>query len=373
MAIFVIAFLNEDYRCKTECGIEWTEYLNIKQLTRNVIAHCLYYTGVLSLLGKKKFKDRALVLMYHRVVTETERGNCLSQDGIVVTKASFEKQMRFLRDSFNVLSLNDFIDCIEGRRAFGHKSCLVTFDDGWNDNYQNAYTLLNEMGIPAVIFITTDFVGTGELFWQEKITELLYRLNGAYKNDRNFAGSIQEKLRDKAIESVLRSDRGKLKGEVSGYISKLKEKRTVEIEDIIRCLNELEGKSDNGNSTVESFLNWNEIKVMAVNGISFGSHGKSHAILTRLGKSEVEKEVQESKALIERMLGTPVLSFSYPNGDYSEEVTEIVKHSGYRAAFSTESGTHHTYDQPFKIRRINIHEDMTGNIPMFMARIAGLW
>ena len=338
-----------------------------------MIAHCLYYTGVLSLLGKKRFKDRAVVLMYHRVVTETEKGNCLSQDGIVVTKASFEKQMSFLRNRFNVLSLNDFIDCIEGRRAFGYKSCLVTFDDGWKDNYQNAYPLLNEMGIPAVIFITTDFVGTGELFWQEKITELLYRLNGAYKNDRNITAGTLQKSTDKAIESILRSDRGKLKGEVSAYVSKLKEKKTVEKEDIIRCLNELAGKSENRDSTEESFMNWDEIKVMALNGISFGSHGKSHAILTRLGRSEVEKEALESKTQIEMMLGTPVLSFSYPNGDYSEEVAEIVQNAGYKVVFSTEGGTHSASDNPYRIKRINIHEDMTGSIPMFMARIVGLW
>jgi peptidoglycan/xylan/chitin deacetylase (PgdA/CDA1 family) len=249
----------------------------------------------------------------------------------------------------------------------------VTFDDGWKDNYQNAYPLLNEMGIPAVIFITTDFVGTGELFWQEKITELLYRLIVASKSDRNFTGSIQQKLPDKAIESVLRSDRGKLKGEVSAYVSKLKEKRTVEIEDTIRCLNEFAGKLGSEDSAEESFMNWDEIKVMALNGISFGSHGKSHAILTRLGRSEVEKEALESKTQIEMMLGTPVLSFSYPNGDYSEEVAEIVQNAGYKVVFSTEGGTHSASDNPYRIKRINIHEDMTGSIPIFMARIAGLW
>lgn len=338
-----------------------------------MIAHCLYYTGVLSLLGKKRFKDKAVVLMYHRVVTETEKGHCFLQDGIIVKADTFEKQMRFLRNRFNVLSLNDFIDCIEGRRAFDYKSCLVTLDDGWKDNYQNAYPVLKEMGIPAVIFITTDFVGTGEHFWQEKITELLYRLNGAHKSDRNFAGSIQEKLPDKAIESILRSDRGKLKGEVSVYISTLKEKRTVEIEDIIRRLNELAGKSGSGATAEEAFMNWDEVKVMAVNGITFGSHGKSHAILTRLRKSEAEKEAMESKAQIERILGTPVLSFSYPNGDYSEVVAEIVQNAGYRVVFSTEDGTHSASDERYRIKRINIHEDMTGSIPMFMARIVGLW
>jgi len=311
--------------------------------------------------------------MYHRVVSEQDKSHCHSHDGIIVSKTAFEKQMRFLKNHFNVLSLNEFIDRIEGRKAFGYKSCLVTFDDGWYDNFQNAYPLLKEIGIPAVIFITTDFVGTGKLFWQERITGLLCRLYDASKSDRDFTSCFLREFPDKEIEQILMSVRGNLRGVIYQYISILKKKSKEEIEIIIQRLSELTGKSGNGDSTKESFMNWDEIKVMAGNGISFGSHGKSHAILTRLGKSEVEKEALESKALIERMLGTPVLSFSYPNGDYSEEVTEIVRHSGYRAAFSTESGTHSADDHPYRIWRINIHEDMTDNVPMFMARIVGLW
>jgi peptidoglycan/xylan/chitin deacetylase (PgdA/CDA1 family) len=324
-------------------------------------------------LGKKRFKDRVLVLMYHRVVSEQDKSHCLSHDGIIVSKAAFERQMRFLRDRFNVLSLNDFIDCIEGRKAFSYKSCLVTFDDGWKDNFQNAYPVLKEIGIPAVIFLTTDFVGKNELFWQERITELLCELHDVAIKDGNFMDRLRYKLPDREIERIIKSPRGNLKGEIHQYISILKKTSKEEIESIIQRLSELTGKSGNGDSTEKAFMNWDEIRVMAGTGISFGSHGKSHAILTRLEKHEVEKEAIESRALMEENLGTPVFSFSYPNGDYSEEVAEIVKHSGYRVAFATDRGSQHANDRSFKIRRINIHEDMTDNIPMFMARIVGLW
>ena len=133
------------------------------------------------------------------------------------------------------------------------------------------------------------------------------------------------------------------------------------------------GKSGSRDPAEEAFINWDEIRLMAKNGISFGSHGKSHAILTRLDKTEIEKETLESKARIEEMLGEPIISFSYPNGDYSGDVMDIVRNSGYRAAFSTESGTHSVDDNPYRIRRINIHGDMTSSIPMFLARVVGLW
>ena len=347
--------------------------MNIKRLIKNRIASCLFYTGAMHSLARVRFKNKAFVLMYHRVVTEKENSNCLSQDGIVVSKAVFEKQMRFLINRFNVLSLNEFIECIEERKTFRPNSCLVTFDDGWKDNYQNAYPLLKEMGIPATIFVTTDFVGENKLFWQERITGLLYGLHDALESDRDVSRYVLRDFPDMEIRRLLKCERDRLKEEISGYIRMLKGKANEEIEERIRRLAILAVKVKRNVDEESAFMDWDAIKVMAKNGISFGSHGKSHAILTRLGKCEIEKEALESRELIEKKLGVPVCSFSYPNGDYSEEIAEILRNSGYRVAFSADKGHHSIDDHPYKVRRINIHEDMTHNIPMFLARITGLW
>ena len=311
--------------------------------------------------------------MYHRVVAEKDRVKCFSQDGIVVSRGIFEEQMRFLRDRFNVISLDEFASRIEGKTPFAPGSCLVTFDDGWKDNFQNAYPLLKEIGIPAVIFLTTDFVGTQELFWQGRVTELLYRLYDAAGSGSNVTTRLMREFPHMDIESILRCERGNLKDGISRYISLLKGKSKEEIEGITQRLADLTGKSESGRTTEEAFMDWDEIRVMAKNRISFGSHGKSHAILTRLQKREIEKEALESKERIEEKLGKSVCAFSYPNGDYSKQVLDIVRSAGYRAAFSTESGTHSAADNPYKIRRINIHGDMTNSKPMFLARIVGLW
>lgn len=347
--------------------------MNIKQVTRNVIAHALYYSGILSLLAKIRFNNRALVLMYHRVVTEEERNNCFSQDGIIVTAGTFEKQMRFLRKHFNLLSLGDFIDCIENGRTYGRTSCLVTFDDGWGDNYRNAYSTLKQYRIHAVIFLATDFVGRKEQFWQERITELLYRCRRAFKSKSDLMVSMEKELADAHIGRIIRCEQRNLRENLSGYISLLKKKSKEERERIIADLSQLVKDLAPGAPEEEVFMNWDEIRDMAASGISFASHGKSHVILTRLSKPEVEREARESRIAIEEALGVPVAAFSYPNGDYSEDVIDAVRDCGYRAAFTTREGPHEVGDDPFRIRRYNIHEDMTASIPMFMARIVGLW
>ena len=93
---------------------------------------------------------------------------------------------------------------------------------------------------------------------------------------------------------------------------------------------------------------------------------------------ELENEVacmkaREQSREKERELKKKIDSFSYPNGNYSEEVVKFVRDQGYEIAFGTESGFVSSDDDPYTLKRINIHEDMTNTIPMFLARIVGLW
>ena len=355
-----------------ECSVR-NDDLNIRRVIRNVIAHCLYYTGILPVLARVRFNSRVLVLMYHRVVTEEERNNCFSQDGIIVASGTFEKQMRFLREHFNLLSLGDFIACIEDGRAYGRNSCLVTFDDGWGDNYRNAYPILKQYRIPAVIFLASDFVGGKEPFWQERITDLLYRCRRTYKSKSDLMVNMEKELADEHIGRIIRCEQRNMREHLSGYITLLKQKSKEERERIIEDLSQLVRDSAPGATEKDVFMSWDEIREMSANGISFASHGKSHVILTRMSRPEVEREARESGVAIEEALGLPIAAFSYPNGDCSEDVIDVVRSCGYRAAFTTREGTHAAGDDSFRIRRYNIHEDMTASIPMFMARIVGLW
>ena len=81
----------------------------------------------------------------------------------------------------------------------------------------------------------------------------------------------------------------------------------------------------------------------------------------------------ESKRLIEKNIGKRIAAFCYPNGEHDETVVSHVRESGYRVAFTTEPGQVAGGDDAYTIKRINIHEHMTRTIPLFLARIAGLW
>jgi peptidoglycan/xylan/chitin deacetylase (PgdA/CDA1 family) len=102
-------------------------------------------------------------------------------------------------------------------------------------------------------------------------------------------------------------------------------------------------------------------------GVTFGSHSKTHPFLSRLSEKDVMEEVINSKSALEDKLQLPVEFFCYPYGDYDRRVIDLVKNAGYKAAFTTKRGLIHRYDDPFEIRRSFIRN--TTNPILFVLRL----
>jgi peptidoglycan/xylan/chitin deacetylase (PgdA/CDA1 family) len=145
------------------------------------------------------------------------------------------------------------------------------------------------------------------------------------------------------------------------------------IEKMISELSAAAGTMVSNKENHDTFMNWDQIKQMANAGITFGSHTVNHRILTKISAEEAEKEIAESKRNIEDNLKDTVIAFSYPNGNYNKDIIELVKSHGYAVAFSTENGHVSASDDPFTVKRINIHNDVTKNIPMFLSTILGIF
>jgi peptidoglycan/xylan/chitin deacetylase (PgdA/CDA1 family) len=114
-------------------------------------------------------------------------------------------------------------------------------------------------------------------------------------------------------------------------------------------------------SDSEPMLKTEQIKEMAEAGIDFGSHSFSHRSLTKLDAEELEKEVKESKTVLEKLLGKQIESFSYPYGSFDETVKKMVQQN-YRIAFSTKKGVSDIRD--FALPRIDINKDRI--LPVFI-------
>ncbi len=86
------------------------------------------------------------------------------------------------------------------------------------------------------------------------------------------------------------------------------------------------------NKEKDRFLNWKEIIEMSKNGVEFGSHTLTHPFLTKITRQQAEKEIIDSRKIVEDKTGKEVKFFCYPYGDYNSEIIEIVEKGGYKAA-----------------------------------------
>lgn len=332
----------------------------LKLALKRALSSVLYYSGGLRVLKLVLLKNKAVVLMYHRILTKEERDGSFSHSGIVVERDVFEEQMRFLRKEFAIIGESEFNLRLKERRPFETASCLVTFDDGWLDNATNALPALKENGIPALVFLAHGYIGTGKMFWQERMTALL----SAASDDR--------------ANSALLANYGLKAGDAAGrlpaikrFIESQKKRRPAEIEETLRELSDsMPVRPGPGR---DRFLGAPEIAEMLSGGVSFGSHGLSHRILTMLPRPEAESEIRDSRKEVALLIGRTPSSFSYPNGDHDDYTAALVEKHGYEAAFTTREGFVRHTDDPFRLKRVNIHNDATMTIPMFFCRILGVF
>jgi peptidoglycan/xylan/chitin deacetylase (PgdA/CDA1 family) len=307
----------------------------IKEYFKYLFALAFYYSGsfwLMSSVKKRRKRPWPLVLMYHRIVDDREKAGL--QPGIYVTKNTFEKQVAFMAKKYNILAMNQFSSNLNQGRVYSANDLIITFDDGWRDNFINTYPVLKKYNVAATIFLTVDFIGTQYLFWFQEISSLL---SGDNSRNRQIADTITavlkkypqspsaQKLLNENIESIL-ADRDR-------FIEKLKKLDTAITYDITAETRKLFNNNPINSSDERQLLNWGEVLEMSRAGLEFGSHGLSHRLLDSLSSNDVAKELIESKKEIEFKLGKPIDSFTYPNGNYNREIESQVEKAGYTCAF----------------------------------------
>jgi peptidoglycan/xylan/chitin deacetylase (PgdA/CDA1 family) len=337
----------------------------MKGLVREGVAETLY----LSNLHRFCHKGKAVILTYHRVLPAHDLTAQWIQPGMYVETDVFERHMLFLLDQFKVISLHELLERWNtgdwDRQA---RYCVVTFDDGWLDNYLYAYPILRKLGIPATIFLPTDFVGTREWFWPEKVAYCVKELTqseeasakgGAILKevlgidvDTTRLSCVSEDTRRDFADQVIERCKGHNPKIVSELIDTLSSALTIALPHE-RCI-----------------VDWNEVGAMAQHRISFGSHSCSHRILTHLSAPDVKTELEESQEVLKARSNNYVPVFCYPNGDNTAQIQTMVKECGYQAAVGVLPGVEGSNpDRLFELRRISIHNDMTRTVPLYAMRL----
>jgi len=318
----------------------------LKAGVRRTVAGAYYHSGRF----KARLRGKVVILMYHRVLTPKELAAHYVQPGMYVLADVFARQMQFLRENFHILSLEDLIGRWQRGGGLDHdkRYCVVTFDDGWLDNYLHAYPILRRLGIPATIFLPTRFVGTRDWFWPERLAHLLADPSNSAARPGTAAWSDH----------------------VERTIEQWKDRPSADIE---AALGEMSAGPGGRISAERVVVDWDEVAEMGRNGISFGSHSATHAILTTASPTAYDAEINESLAVLRRRATNPIEVFCYPNGAYTEAVVQHVKAAGYVAALTTDTGWE-TTTRPdlFRLHRVGVHNDISRTTPLFALQLCAL-
>jgi len=307
-----------------------------------------------------RLRGRAAILAYHRVLPGSEVDRVLVQPGMYVESRVFELQMRFLRAAFEVVSLGRLFELWSGGGLDPlRRYCVVTFDDGWRDNYLYAFPILQGLRLPATIFLPTDRIGTAGGFWPDGLAYLLKR------------GGV-EMLRLALNGSGDREPRLPTSGE--GRVDRVIRKWKALPEEAINArLDEMSRDSGIALPRERVLMSWDEVGEMSRAGITFGSHSRTHRILTHLRSAEREDEIAGSLSTLRARDANHVPVFCYPNGNHDGEVRRSVEAAGYIGAVTTDAGwvTGIPRDR-FALPRIGLHHDISSTLPLFTFRLAGL-
>ena len=263
-------------------------------------------------MGKK-----LAILAYHQVLSSEDP---LRPDD--PTRESFERQMRLLARFFNVVPLSEAADKIASETLPPRAVC-ITFDDGYADNYVNAWPVIQKLGLPATIFVATRYLDGGRM-WNDTVIETVRRIKGDSVDLTTLglgvhpiASSAQKR---QAVRHILETLKYCLADEREQRVTALADYAETPLPDNL-------------------MLSSAQVAELADSGIEIGAHTVSHPILASVDDARAREEIEDSKAALERIIGREVTSFAYPNGrpniDYDSTHVSIVKAAGFKRAVST--------------------------------------
>ncbi|OGT08076.1 MAG: hypothetical protein A2V89_04560, partial [Gammaproteobacteria bacterium RBG_16_37_9] len=275
----------------------------IKGNLKKIICPFLYYTGYFDHRLRKQ-KEKAIILMYHRI---HEKG-----DGAGVNKGAFERQMEFIKRKMIPIPLTDISAWLSKRKPLPPRAIAITFDDGYEDNFANAYPILRKFDIPATIFLTTGHIETTKVFWWDKVNEIIRKTKKPFIHLKDF----QDFIKDGYMHSAESIRLNTMKEKICAMKTVQELFKTFEYNRVNEAVALLQKILDVEEREIECppMLNWHQIREMSNNGIDFGAHTVTHVNLSGVSSGQAEEEINDSKKIIEENINKPVYGFAYPYG-----------------------------------------------------------
>ncbi|MDX2367613.1 MAG: polysaccharide deacetylase family protein [Colwellia sp.] len=236
---------------------------------------------------------------------------------------NFEQYLLFIKNNFRVISLHEVNNIAENNTPITEALALITFDDGYSDNYHTAFPLLKSLELPATFFITTSLIDSNIIPWWDEIAWHVRQL-------------ANKTIKLTPWHSALTIDKTPSRENIRNVLQQIKINPSL-IESQLDELRALTPVKISNNEMKSIFMTWHQITEMVENNMTIGAHSHTHKVFSCLSEVELNFELKESKRLLELNLSKSIDSLSYPVGNattYNKSMYGAILSNGYKLAFS---------------------------------------
>ena len=282
------------------------------------------------------------------------------------TPSEFRNQLELLSTLGKFISQEDIKDYFLQGKQLPSKSFLITFDDGLKEQYELALPILTQMGIPAIFFINSLPLTKSEILTVHK-THII-RSQRSPKKLMNF---FKQKLKS---ENQIISEKRLSKGAAITYRYDNKENRELKyLLNFILSFKQQEKYTNYIFNDIfpeqetqihdQLYMNAEQVRILGQKNL-IGCHSHRHRPLGHLTPKKREKEIINSKLLLENLINKNIYSFSYPYGTQEaiESVHQNLKHYDFLFAFTMERGINSNYKFPYLLSRFDTNDVPGGKL-----------
>ena len=277
----------------------------------------------------------AIVLLYHRIGRAGDRLPNLDV-------ANFAEQMRWLRESCDVIHPADLANRAADDRVSPGPSVVVTFDDGYKDYFENAYPVLKSLGITAVNFPSTAFLDDpSRMAWW----------------DRLYLAAQVTRLQDAAppgdAERMALTTAGR-RDFVRRCKEYIKQRPAIEHDELTSSICRTLGVDETEIAVPRQTMTWDEVRA-ASDVTVYGGHTHTHVIVSQVDEATLDREIGVCRDRLQSETGIAPNLFAYPNGrstDFNDAAKLALARHGFNIAFSAIEGLADTSTDWMAVPRI---------------------
>jgi peptidoglycan/xylan/chitin deacetylase (PgdA/CDA1 family) len=313
-----------------------------KESIKAMAAAALAASGLHRAWHRRVHQHQVAILMYHSVV----RTPLPVPDWCFLDARSFRGQVVYIKDHFSVLPFSQVVDALKND-AVDRPTAVLTFDDGYQNNYDVAFPVLSELAVPATIFLTTSLIDSGDTVWFCRLNDALTRTKKKSFEWRKLSFDISDAVKKAQASTTLQALLKQYPPyALNSILLEIIEKLDVEAVHAIRP------------GSPYQMLRESAIKAMLKSGlIDIGAHTHTHAILGQLSLEEQRREIEQSLDIVKELTGQPCKFFAYPNGraqDFNQVSMNLLQSAGVKAAVSTVAGPNDTTTPRLGLRRYSV-------------------